>query len=893
MSTQNPLPPRWAQKLLSWWAHPDTREDVQGDLLELYAYWVNSVGKRRADWRYSLNALKLVRPFAKPERSTRYTQPFFLHPAMIRNYLTIAWRNLNRNRAFSAINIAGLSIGLATCILISLFVVDELSFDRYNAKADRIVRVVFRGTMNGEKMREANVMPPVAQTLKADYPEVIEATRLRTGGFPRITYGDKTFREGAFTFVDSNFFQVFTLPFLKGDPKTALVRPNTVVITTVLAQKYFGNDDPIGKVLTVKDRQTAYTITGVIDPVPANSHFHFDLFAAMSTLPEAKSTSWIQSNFYTYLVLPDGYDYKRLDAKLPQVAEKYMAPQLRQMMGVSLAEFRKKGNDIGLSLQRLTDIHLHSDMKPETDLEPGGDIRYVYLFGAIAVFMLLLACINFMNLSTAGATKRAKEVGIRKVMGSAKGKLVGQFLAESTLLTALSLVLALGIVWLALPYLNELSGKALRLNFLQTPWLLPVLVLFGVLVGLLAGSYPAFFLSSFRPIAVLKGNVTAGQFRPGSSFTVRGGLVVFQFFVSFTLLVGTTVVYQQLRYIQNTKLGYDKDQVLVLHGTGALGKNEDVFRRQLLKDARVQNASISAYLPSGPTYMSMFSLYPEAHNEQVRRIILYGIDSNYLPTLGMKVVAGRNFSPSFGTDSMGVLINETAARLFGWGNDAIGRTLINPNNEGIETKYQVVGVVRDFHFRSLHEQIAPLAMTLRGNSGSIIVKTKTKDIESLLAYAKTQWATFSTDEPFVYSFLDERYQTTYEAELKTGRILGIFAGLTIFIACLGLFGLATFTAEQRTKEIGVRKVLGASVPNIVALLSKDFLKPVLLAILIASPIAWYVTDLWLQNFAYKIDIEWWMFVLAGVLAISIALLTVSFQSIKAALMNPIKSLRSE
>ncbi|MCY7358466.1 MAG: ABC transporter permease [Rudanella sp.] len=811
---------------------------------------------------------------------------------MFRNYLKIAWRNLIRDKIFSVINITGLAIGMATCLLISLFVLDELSYDRFNEKADRIVRVVFKGTMNGEKMREATVMPPVAQTLHTDYPEVLEATRLRRWGAVRVTHQKNTFQEERLAYVDSNFFQVFTLPLRQGEnAKTVLIKPNTVVITSVVAQKYFGADNPVGKLLTVKDVPTPYTVTGVIDPIPANAHLHFELFASMASLPEAKETSWLQSNFFTYLVLPDGYDYKRLEAKLPQVAEKYMAPQLEKMSGVSLAEFRKKGNNIGLFLQPLTSIHLHSDLKPESELEPGGDIRYVYIFGAIALFMLVLACINFMNLSTASATKRAKEVGIRKVMGSEKSRLVSQFLTESILLTAVSLGLAIGLVWLTLPFLNDLSGKTLTLDFLQTPWLLPGLLGFGLVVGLLAGSYPAFFLSSFKPISVLKGAITT---RPGrGGIGLRSGLVVFQFFISFLLLVGTTVVYRQLQYIQHARLGYDKERVLVVQGTGALGKNEDVFRRQLLRDSRVANASVSSHLPTGPTNNGLFSVFPDGQNDRLGRFVLYGVDYDYLPTMGMKLVAGRNFSPTFGTDSSAVLINETAAQTYGWGKNAVGHTLSSPNPQGEVTTLRVIGVVQDFHFRSLHERIAPLAMTLRYNAGSVIVKAKTSDMAGLLASVKNQWAAFKTEEPFRYSFLEESYQASYEAEQKTGQILGLFAGLTIFVACLGLFGLATFTAQQRTKEIGVRKVLGASVGSIVTLLSKDFLKLVLIAIVIASPLAWWAMNRWLQDFAYKINIEWRVFVLSGLLAIGIALLTVSFQSVKAALMNPVKSLRSE
>lgn len=885
-------PPRWATKLLAWWGHPDTLEEVQGDLLELYDYWVSAVGKRRADWRYSLSALKLLRPLAKPKPSTDYSSPYFLSPAMIRSYFLIAWRNLNRNRAFSAINIIGLSIGLATCILISLFVLDELSYDRFNEKADRIVRVFFQGSMNGGKIREAHVMPPTAQTLKQEYPEVLEATRLRDGGAPIIAHGKQTFRETAVAFADSNFFEVFTLPFLKGDPKTALTQPNTMVITQAVAQKYFGNEDPIGKILTIKTSNTTCKVTGVIKQMPTNAHFHIDFFASMASVPDAKSPSWMTSSYFTYLVLPKGYDYKQLEAKLPHIVEKYMGPQLQQAFGMNLAQFRQKGNDVGLFLQPLTDIHLHSNFA--FDLSPAGDIRYVYIFGAIALFMLLIACINFMNLSTAGASKRSKEVGIRKVMGSMKGALVNQFLTESILLTLLALVLAVGIVYLALPLFSDLSGKKLSLNLVVTPWLAPGLLVFGLVVGILAGSYPAFFLSSFKPVSVLKGGRAVLRTKLAQSgLSLRSTLVVIQFCISFILMVGTTVVYQQLKYIQNTKLGYDKDQVLVLQETWRLGKNENVLRDQLLRDARVANATVSGFLPAGPSGNNNFMVYADDNSSQFVKTLQYRVDENYITTLGMKMVAGRNFSRAFGTDSTGVILNETAAKALGWGTNALGHTITRPDNEGHKATYQVIGIVKDFHFRSLHERIAPLVMTLGGNSGFVIARVKTKDVAGLLASVEKQWTTFGVEAPLDYSFLDQNFTATYQSEQKIGRILGIFAGLTIFVACLGLFGLATFMAEQRTKEIGVRKVLGASVSNIVRLLSTDFLKPVLVAILLASPIAWYAMSQWLQDFEYKINLSWWMFALAGVLAIVIALLTVSFQSIKAALMNPVQSLRSE
>jgi putative ABC transport system permease protein len=806
---------------------------------------------------------------------------------MLKNYLKIAWRNLLRNKAFSAINIVGLALGLATCMLISLYVLDELSFDRYNEKADQIVRVIFKGSMKGGKINEAHVMPPVAQVLKADYPEVMEATRLHPGGSPTITIGDKIYTGDAIAFADSNFFRVFTLPFLQGDAKTALSEPNGVVISEKLAQKYFGKQDPLGKLLNCKGWNSTYKITGVIRDVPNNSHFHFDIFASMTGLKEAKSTSWMVSEFFTYLVLPKGYDFKLLEAKLPHTVDKYIGPQLKQAMGLTIAEFRKSGNDLGLFLQPLTDIHLHSDAA--YDLGNNGNIRYVYIFGAVAIFMLLIACINFMNLSTASASKRAREVGVRKVMGSRKSELVWQFLTESIVMTMLALVLALIFGFAALPLFHSLSGKDLSMQLDTIPFLLPGILLFGLLIGLLAGSYPAFFLSSFKPTVVLKGKLISNR----KSISLRSGLVVLQFFISVTLMIGTVVVYRQLQFIQNKKLGYNKDQVLILQDTWALGKNQEVFQEELLRDPRVVNVSSSGYLPAGPSYNNNFMVYPENRTNQLVKTLRYDIDVNYLTTLGMELSQGRNFSKEFGNDSSGVIINETAAALFGWKNDALDHTITNRNNEGNEGTYRVIGVVKDFHFRSLHERIAPLVMVLGKGAGTMIVKIKTGDVAGLLDQMKNKWEVFKPDMPFSYSFLDERFNNTYEAEQKTGRILGVFAGLTIFVACLGLFGLATFTAEQRIKEIGVRKVLGASVTSVVTLLSKDFLKLVGIAILIATPVAWYFMNQWLQDFEYRIAISWWMLLLTGVVSVLIALLTVSFQAVKAALMNPVKSLRSE
>lgn len=810
---------------------------------------------------------------------------------MIKNYLKTAWRNLVKRKSFSIINIAGLSIGIATCFIILLFVQDELSFDRFNKNADRIARVAFVANINGGKIFEANVMPPVAEVMKKDYPEVEDAVRLARGGIPKIAYKGKIFKEDEWAFVDPMFFNIFTLPLLEGDAKTALKEPNTLIISKKIAKKFFGNEDPLGKALVLPEQNNiSYTVTGVIDEVPANSHFRYDMFGSMAGFGEAKSDSWMGSNFFTYVLLKPSYDYKKLEAKLPGMVEKYMGPQIRKNMGLSLAQFRTKGNELGFVLQPLTSIHLHSHSNFE--LTSPGDVMYVYIFAVIAAFMLLIACINFINLSTAGASKRAKEVGVRKVIGSGQQQLIKQFLLESVLLVLIALLISYVLVWLALPLFNQLSGKNLDMGF--NIKIVAGFVGLGVLVSIIAGIYPAFFLSSFKPIAVLKGKFTSGN----RHFGLRSGLVVFQFFISIGLIIGTIVVWQQMKFVQHKNLGYEKEQLLTLPNSYALGNNERIYKDEMLRDPRIVNAAISSFKPAGPSNNNNALAYPQGHDDQMMRTIEYHVDEQYIPTMGMRIATGRNFSKDYATDSTAMIINETAAKSFGWGiADAVGKIIIRKNSSrgkggNGEAAFRVIGVVNDFNFKSLHEPITPLLMTVERDFG-LIFKVKTADMQGLLATMKKEWDKFKPEQPFTYDFMDDLYNKTYAAEQKTGTILNIFAVLTIFVACLGLLGLVTYAAEQRTREIGIRKVLGASVSQLIQLLSKDFIILVCIASLIAFPVAYWVMNKWLESFAYRIHINWWMFIVAGSMAIMIAMITISFQAIKSAIVNPTKSLRTE
>ena len=809
---------------------------------------------------------------------------------MLRNYLKIAWRNLRKQRGLSFINIFGLAIGLACCLLITLYVLDELSYDRYNAKAGRIYRIHTDVKFGGNDSRSAVSADPIGPTLKQDYPQVEQFVRLHQRGTWLVKRAGSTnsLREDNITFADSTLFDVFTLPLVAGDSRTALTSPNTVVISESAAKRHFGNQDPMGQTLTF-DTDQNYKVTGVMRDMPANSHFRSDFFPAMLS-DGYRWGQWLSNNHHTYVVLREGTDYRQFEKNFDAVIEKYVGPQALQFIGVTLAQFRQAGTRFEFSLMPLTDIHLHS--KETIQLAPNGDIQYVYIFSAVALFILLIAGINFMNLATARSANRAKEVGVRKVLGSERHQLMGQFMTESVLMTALAMVLALIMVAVSIPFFNDLAAKQLSIQHLFSPYWLPALVVLPIVVGLLAGSYPAFFLSSFKPISVLKGKVNGSFNRSG----LRSGLVVFQFMMSVILIVGTIIVYRQITYIQSKNLGFKRDQVLTVNDVYAIGKQAETFKQEVLRLPGVVSGSISGYLPT-PSNRSDNSFFPEGKIDQKNAVSMqtWGVDHDYVKTLGMNIVQGRDFSREFGADSSNIILNETAAKLFG-GSNLIGKRVLqftNPQEKTSIKTYTVIGVVKNFHFESLRHNIGALAMVLDPNSGAASFRLSSTDIPALVSQVETKWKEVAPGQPFSYAFLEDSFDAMYRAEQRIGTIALTFALLAILIACLGLFGLAAFMAEQRTKEIGVRKVLGASVFSIVGLLSKDFLRLVLIAIVVASPIAWWAMNQWLKDFAYKIDIEWWYFALAGLLAVGIALLTVSFQSIKAALMDPVKSLRSE
>ena len=815
---------------------------------------------------------------------------------MLRNYLKIAWRNLRKQRGLTFINIFGLAMGLACCLLIMLYVADELSYDRYNTKADRIYRLNSDIKFGGNDVQMAVTPDPLGPTLKQNYPQVEQFVRLHERGTWLIKRAGSTsnLREDNIIFADSTLFDVFTLPLVAGNPRTALTQPNTVVISESAAKRHFGVQNPMGQTLVVYNKQ-AYRVTGVMRDMPTNAHFHANFFFPMLN-DDYQWGQWLSSNHHTYIVLKPGRSGELVDASafarnFDAVVDKYVGPQAFAALGTTMSQFRKAGNRFKFGMIPLTDIHLYS--KQTVELAPNGDIQYVYIFSAVALFILLIAGINFMNLATARSMGRAKEVGVRKVLGSERGQLIGQFMAESVLMTILAMGLALLLVAILLPLFNDVAAKKLSLLHFVSPYWLLLIILLPVVVGLLAGSYPAFFLSSFRPISVLKGGTTADNGRRGVG--LRSGLVVFQFMMSVVLIVGTLVVYRQITYIQTKNLGFRREQVLAVNGVDALGKGAETFRQEVLRLPGVVSGSISGYLPT-PSNRSNTTFFPEGQIEQTKAVIMqnWGVDHDYVKTLGMQITQGRDFARSFGSDSSAIIMNEAAAKLLG-GNGIIGRRIVKFADSQLKTvkTYTVIGIVRNFHYESLRDNIGALSLELDANSGGATFRLSGANMPALVGQIEARWKQVAPGQPFGYAFLEDSFDQMYRAEQRIGTIALTFACLAILIACLGLFGLTAFTAEQRTKEIGVRKVLGASVGSIVALLSKDFLKLVLIAIVIASPIAWYVMNRWLQDFAYKITIEWWVFALAGLLAVGIALLTVSFQSVKAALMNPVKSLRSE
>jgi putative ABC transport system permease protein len=739
--------------------------------------------------------------------------------------------------------------------------------------------------------------------LVASYPKIEQMVRFSHVGDLLVRKGNDRVLDHQFTFADSTIYKVFTLPMIAGDPTTALNNPHSIVIDESAARRYFNSTDVIGRTLEVNSDSTLLKITGVIRDMPEQSQFHFSFIRPLReswTFNDPSDNDWLSSNYYTYILVKPGTTRAEVQKDVDAVVNLNFSRALQEMFQVSGADLEKAGNHVGCQVFPLTDVHLHSNKSYE--LEANSNIQYVYIFSVIAVLILLIACVNFMNLSTARSANRAREVGIRKVAGSTKGHLIIQFLTESILLSLFSLILALGIAVLLLPMFNQLAGKSLHPDVLFSGRFLPILVGLVLLVGCLAGSYPAFYLSSFQPIQVLKGKIATGF----KSSWLRSSLVVFQFFISIGLIVSTLVIYRQLHYIQNKEVGFNREQVLVLHDTWSLGQDGMTnLRKNLLTLAGVTDATVTDDVPTaGASQYQQPGWFRDASLDARKAIFMttLRVDDHYVPTLGMQIVKGRNIDlAQFPTDSTALILNEAAVAMLGV-KDPLNLLLYNRADEiegGQSDHYKmlafhVVGIVKDFNYNSMHDKIHPLVMMVNTfHWGSMAVRLRTNDVFNLVRQVESKFHAAKQGLPFSYTFMDSDFDQLYHAEQQTGRIFITFAVFAILIACLGLFGLVTYAAEQRTKEIGVRKVLGASVTGIVGLLSRDFTMLVGIAALIAFPASWWAMYKWLETFAYRTEISWWIFLVAGAAALVIALLTVSIQTIRAALANPIKSLRSE
>lgn len=868
-------PPRWATRLLHWFCASHLVDDLEGDLLELFAQRVRIYGPREARRRYVHDVLSLMRPFAIKEKPVKYPQTAFNHPAMIRNYLKIAFRNLAKHKMFSFINVMGLSAGMSACFLIALYVHFELTYDAFNIKADRIYRVATDVKTSSETLHYAISPWAMATNMQNEFPE-IEA-------FIRVQKDETLFRKGELKFseesailADSTLFDVFDLKLVKGNPKTALTAPLSIVLTETSALKYFGDSDPMGQTLHFGDKGEPAIVTGVMRDPLTNSQVKGDIFISMSTYTAHQDKNiereWGSFGAVAFVLLKPGADPVALEKKFPAF--------LQNHAGKMMAEHQMQ---MRLELEPLKEIYLHSTRPAEE----AGSMDNVYTFSAVAIFIMLIACINFVNLTTARSAERAREVGVRKAVGAAKSALARQFIAESLLMCMIAFILSVAISAALLPFFNELAGKEVSKGIIYEMRFVGIEFAAASIIGLLAGVYPAFVLSSFEPVKVLKGRFTTSL----KGIMLRKGLVTVQFAISIVMIIATLVVYTQLDFMRSHDLGFSKDQTLVVQA--GTDRERDAFEASIQRLAGVKSAAASSAVPGGWNPQAYSKIENRSGEMQAGNLDVYRVDFDFMQQYGLKVVAGRGFSKQFGSDSIrSLMINEAAAKVLGYHSpqEAVGKKFDQWGRQGT-----IIGVVGDFHFKSLQENIKPLTFRIIDfwNGNLLSVKIDGGNVKQTLANIENQWKTMHPDKPFSYYFLDEFYDRQYRADERFEALFLNFAALAIVISCLGLLGLASYSTVQRTKEIGVRKVMGASATSIVGLLSKDFMQLVGIAFLVAAPVAWFAMHRWLESFAYKTDIRPWIFIASALLSAFVALATISFQSIRAALMNPVKSLRSE
>jgi putative ABC transport system permease protein len=806
---------------------------------------------------------------------------------MLKNYLKIALRFMLRQKGFSIINIAGLTIGITCSLLIILYIYDELSYDKFHPDAEQIYRLGFRGVLEGKKFNSTQTGLLLAQSLDEDVPEIESVLRIANWKTFPIRFEDKAFTEPSLLLADSNFFRFFNFKLVEGHPDSVLAGERKIVITESAARRYFnyqrnGDQSPIGKIINLAQGYTA-TVAGIAADPPLNSHFHFSVILSLKSFTTTARSDYMTGTVFTYFKLKPGAQLDDAFAKFNNIIEYKIGAQREQEQNTTLANFKAQGNDIAFFSQPLLNIHLRSQLNDE--FEPNSDVQYLFTFGSIALFITALACINFMNLSTARSASRAKEVGIRKAVGAPYNRLMTQFLLESYLYIVIAVVISLLFILVLLPVFNLFTGKQLSFTVLANPVFLACAIICVVVSGLLAGSYPAFYLSHFSPVEVLRGKLRQ-QIR---SYGIRNGLVVFQFFISSVLIISTLVVYLQIRYIQQANIGFDKDNIINLLHTRNLGENGVAFKNELLSHPEISSASYANRLPPHVDWQSVFTLLD---TEKDYLLGVYEMDYDHLETMRYEMLEGRFFSEQNPADTNAVILNEAAARKLGL-SIFTGKKLIT-NYDQTKREREIIGIVKDFNFQSLKEPIQPLAIILGPQPNwEIAIRLTKGETESKIALVKTLWKKYADNAPFEYTFLDKNFEAKHRTEKRIGFLFLLFTSLAIFIACLGLFGLAAFIAEQRTKEIGIRKVVGASVREIVLMINRDFMRLVGIANLVAWPVAWWIMHTWLNEFAFRIPFPWWVLLVAGVITLVIAFLSISFQALKAAEGNPVRSLRNE
>ncbi len=802
---------------------------------------------------------------------------------MLRNYFLIAIRNIIKQKFYSFINILGLTIGIAATLFIILYIADELSYDRFHTNIDRMYRVGLNGKLAGQEVHVAATPPPLAQAMVNEVPGVESALRMWQWDDVVIRYEEQVYTEDLICHTDSNFFKFFSFKLIEGDPETALQEPNSIVLTQKMATKFFGEGEKLGKILIFSNDNKAMKVTGVAEDPPHNTHFDFNYLVSFSSNDFSRSDQWLSNSLYTVFLVNENSDIGEIGQQLnSELIPKYVGPQIQQFLGISLDQFLQQDGAYGYFVDPVKDLHLYSYV--QFDLGTPGDIDYIYIFVAIGLFILIIASINFMNLSTAKSAGRAREVGMRKTFGSLKRQLVAQFLIESIIYSFVAVIISVLLVVLLLTQFNMLAGKDLGLSFLLQPELIASFILLILIVGFLAGSYPAFYLTSFKITEVLKGKVSRGA----GGGKVRGALVVLQFTISILLIICTILVYNQLQYTQKKNLGFNKENVIVISNVSRLGDNRKAFKDALMQESSIVAASYSNSMIPGVNNTTIFRK-PGLEEDHI--IGVYFADHDHADVLGYAFSAGRNFSKDFPSDTTAILVNQALVDEMGW-EDPVGEKLISFNGpEPLEL--EVVGILTDFNFESLREKVRPLLIRLGSFGNDMSVRYNTNNPREAVSLIESKWKEVVPEEPFEFRFLDEDFDRMYRSEQRLGTLFSIFTILAILIACLGLFGLAAFTAEQRTKEIGIRKAMGASGMIIARLMSTEFLKYILIAFVLSIFPAWYFINNWLENFAYRIDISIWVFLTSGFAALIIALLTVSYQAIKAARINPATTLRYE